>query len=476
MPQTILDPQGNARLVPDDQVDAALAAGGKKALKFSDPKGQQRWIPADMADQATQAGGKPVTDATSQGFASSAYSASPLSIPEQVAGAIAHPIDTAQAIPGALKSEALRSIGKLKEAWNTPNNQPVQAVDRTLEAIPFVGAGIQKSNEQYAAGNVAGAYGTALGLGASLALPEAIKTYGKPVGTAVGRFPGAVGAGVDATKAELYPRAVLPAAEQTARDLAKALVVDKAAAPNFIKAATSEASTVVDYAKRANIPINSTIEFSKAAEGAANEIQQFYDKNVLAPNTKAVVSVPQAYGGTKVPGSVNSATIGDLDKRINQINAEVSPNNRKATAGATSSANASDADLIAEKRQLTDTLHKYLADATGTTPQDIADLRQRAGKLRTIADEANASANSTLRSAGSSEQGNGPNIFSRHGGIHRAMQELVGGPEVIGNRAIRRVVGGIEPSSPALPTVSTKPNFNQTRSLDDLLKIGKADQ
>lgn len=476
MPQTIFDDKGNPRLIPDDQVSAALAAGGKKALKFQDPQGVQHWVPEDQADAARAANGKQLDDPNSQGLLSSAYSASPLSIPGQIYDAVTSPVETAKAIPGALKSEALRSLGKLKEAWNTPNNQPVQAVDRTLEAIPFVGAGIQKSNEQYAAGNVAGAYGTAIGLGASLALPEAIKTYGKPIGTAVGRFPSAVGAGVDASKAELYPRAVLPAAEQSARDLAKALVVDKAAAPNFIKAATTEAPAVIDFAKRAQMPINSPIEFAKAATGAANEIQQFYDKNVLEPNSKIVVSVPQNYGGSKVIGSQNQATISDLENRINKINAEVSPNNRKATAGATSSANASDSDLLDEKRGLTDILHKALADATGTTPQNVADLRQRAGKLRTIADEANSSANAQLLSAGRTEQGGTPGIFSRHGALHSAMQSIVGGPEVIGNRAIRRVVGGIEPSSPSLPTVSTKPNFNNVRSLDELLALGKNSQ
>ena len=66
----------------------------------------------------------------------------------------------------------------------------------------------------------------------------------------------------------------------------------------------------------------------------------------------------------------------------------MNPNFRKGLASQTSAANVSDADLIAEKRALTNILHEKLADATGLDPSDIASVRQQAGKLRTIADEA----------------------------------------------------------------------------------------
>lgn len=85
--------------------------------------------------------------------------------------AISHPLDTLASLPGSVVDELGRSGSKLKEAWNTPNNQPMRAIDRTLEAIPFLGSGIQKSNEQYAAGNTPGAWGSALGVGASLLGP-----------------------------------------------------------------------------------------------------------------------------------------------------------------------------------------------------------------------------------------------------------------------------------------------------------------
>lgn len=56
----MLDPKGQARMIPMDQVDAAKKAGGKVARKFEDPGGTNRWIPAEMTDAAVKAGGKPV--------------------------------------------------------------------------------------------------------------------------------------------------------------------------------------------------------------------------------------------------------------------------------------------------------------------------------------------------------------------------------------------------------------------------------
>jgi len=56
----MLDPQGMARMIPMDQVEAAKKSGGRVARKFQAPDGTKRWIPADQTDAAVKAGGKPV--------------------------------------------------------------------------------------------------------------------------------------------------------------------------------------------------------------------------------------------------------------------------------------------------------------------------------------------------------------------------------------------------------------------------------
>lgn len=178
----MLAPDGTARLVPDEQVDAALQAGGKRVVKMADPNGTPRWVPSELQQQALQAGGKLLDVVPQKGYLQSAADASGLSLAKY---AVTHPGETFDAIndlpnpngviASAVKGELKRSVGQLKEAWDTPNNQPVKAIDRTLYAIPGIGGALKEADEQYAAGNVHGAYGTLTGLIGSMLVPEAVK-------------------------------------------------------------------------------------------------------------------------------------------------------------------------------------------------------------------------------------------------------------------------------------------------------------
>jgi hypothetical protein len=53
-------PDGTVKVVPDNQVQAALQAGGKPAVRMLSPKGEPKFVPADMVDTATKAGGIPL--------------------------------------------------------------------------------------------------------------------------------------------------------------------------------------------------------------------------------------------------------------------------------------------------------------------------------------------------------------------------------------------------------------------------------
>jgi hypothetical protein len=56
----MIDPQGEIRMIPLDQRDAALKSGGKVAIKMKAPDGSQRWIATDEFQDAVKAGGRPV--------------------------------------------------------------------------------------------------------------------------------------------------------------------------------------------------------------------------------------------------------------------------------------------------------------------------------------------------------------------------------------------------------------------------------
>jgi hypothetical protein len=51
-------PDGTVRQVPQEQLQDALNAGGKRAVRMTDPSGTLRYVPEDQVNAATQSGGK----------------------------------------------------------------------------------------------------------------------------------------------------------------------------------------------------------------------------------------------------------------------------------------------------------------------------------------------------------------------------------------------------------------------------------
>jgi hypothetical protein len=189
-------------------------------------------------------------------------------------------------------------------------------------------------------------------------------------------------------------------------------------------------------------------------------VQAHFDQNILGPHANEITSVPQSYRGA--PSGTGrqplpTATLADINARIDAINQELNPNFRKGLALQTSAANVSDADLIAEKRALPNILHQKLADATGLDPSDIADVRQQAGKLRTIADEAQLSANRDLTAAGRQDAGGTTpsSVGTKQGVFDKALQWVQGGPQVIGNRQILQALQKVQPKPLDLPQPTT---------------------
>ncbi len=177
----MLAPDGTSGEIPMDKVDAATKAGFKRAIEMTSPNGKPGYIPEDRQRDALNAGFK-ATGAPQRGFFGSFADATGLSA---LGDAITHPRETFNAINDlpnpngviatAVKNELGRSAAQLKEAWNTPNNQPLKVVDRTLYAIPGIGGALKTADEQAAAGNYAGAAGSAAGIGTALIAPEVFR-------------------------------------------------------------------------------------------------------------------------------------------------------------------------------------------------------------------------------------------------------------------------------------------------------------
>lgn len=136
-------------------------------VKTYDPEELQRLVQASSGGDAGNTSGNTVTPPEKpQGGLSSYGEASGLT---GLKNLVMHPLDTLAKLPEGLVNEGERVGSQLKEAWNTPNNEPMKAIDRTLYATPFVGANFKKADEQQAAGNTKGAIGTGLGALTSIA-------------------------------------------------------------------------------------------------------------------------------------------------------------------------------------------------------------------------------------------------------------------------------------------------------------------
>ena len=461
----MLAPDGTSGDIPQDKVQAALQAGFKQAVEMKSPDGKLGYIPSDRMDEATKAGfmqpgvkvigknaaGQPIygpegdTSTPPQTFGHALSAAGDVignaakSLIPQSWGDLAK-----RTIPGYAQYEQVVKpmIDQGQQAIQAAQSgHPALAAGHGLAAlVPVVGPQAanlgQQVGTQIGTGDYAGAAGT---LGGNAALVAGAAALPKVVGA------------VGDTASALYPtsQSIVPKVS-AARNLAKALVVEPQAAPNFIKAATDEAGTIVGYAKENNLPINSKVDFANAAKATADAVQSHFD-SILAPSADQVSAVPASYQGVRV-GEGPNATLGSINDRINAINQELKPNFRKATAAQTSTANVSDADLIAEKQALTNLLHNKLASDSGLQASDIADIRQQAGKLRTIADEANLSANRDTAAAGKQAMGATTSaVGTKVGMIDRVLQAAQGGPEIIGNRQVLSALKNVAPQPLNLP-------------------------
>jgi len=248
---------------------------------------------------------------------------------------------------------------------------------------------------------------------------------------------------------------IVPPEEQAARKLTAAINPDAKRASNYIGAAQKEVPNVLDYAKRQNNPLKTQLEFSKAAQGSAQEARNHYEQNILGPNAHRQVPVPSNYGGNAyTPGGENpqtSASLGDIDKRVVQLNKELSGPSAKLNAGDQREALASKAGLQAEHGQLTDLLHRSLSNLTGVAPEDIANLRQRVGRSYELSNDTNAAV--TKRGLREGQSSSSVPHLSLGNVAVKALEHLRGGPQAIADRSFQRAIKGFPGQAEPLPQI-----------------------
>jgi hypothetical protein len=171
--------------------------------------------------------------------------------------------------------------------------------------------------------------------------------------------------------------------------------------------------------------------------------------SIEAPvQNKVVKTTGSGFGDRMQEGPDTFATVGAIDKRITAINDELRA--PRLNAGDSRAALAGTQDLQQEASRLRTILHKELADASGLTPDDISQIRQRAGRAYELANDTDAAVTKRMQAEGKTDMG--PLHLNQL--PSRAIEFARGGTVAVADRAFQRAIANFPGQSSPLPSVS----------------------
>ena len=241
---------------------------------------------------------------------------------------------------------------------------------------------------------------------------------------------------------------IVPPTEMAARKLSQAVLPATKDASNFIKAAPLEVPNILESAKQAGNPLRTQLEFSKAAQSHANNIRDFYKNQILGPNDKMVKTSGTGFGRQQGEGPDTYASLSDIDKRITALNKQLDAPSLNADDARR--ALASKGDLEREAGGLRKILHDNLSQATGMTPEQVADVRQRAGRSYELANDTNAAVTGRMQAEGKTDLG--PIHLSQI--PSQLLERLRGGPTAIADRQFQRAIKNYPGEAQPLPEIN----------------------
>lgn len=174
--QPIFAPDGSIRDIPDDQVQSALSAGGRVAVRMKDPQGTLRYVPQDSVEQAKQAGGTLADNPTPH--ENSIWTAvkefgkeiNPITALTGLRDAVNSPIDSLNAAGENMVKRWKLGAGQIKQGDIAGGS-----ANLLYGTVPFVGEAVAQRGDQFARGEIAKGVGGSLGIGVNLAAPGAVK-------------------------------------------------------------------------------------------------------------------------------------------------------------------------------------------------------------------------------------------------------------------------------------------------------------
>lgn len=253
----------------------------------------------------------------------------------------------------------------------------------------------------------------------------------------------------------IAPKAIPLGPEDAARGLTKAINPSVNEWPNYLKATSQEAGNIKAFADKNNLPLKTQLDWAKAARASADETRGYYNDKILGPHASEQVSTTGTGFKGEAAGEGQTATLGEIDGRIAKINKMLDSAYNKRNAGQTAESLANEPELIAERDALNDVLRKELAGRTGLTPEQIAGVRQRFGRMYTVADKTEGAVNQRQSSAGKAEEGRRDIPLTTAGAVADVINKFRGGPEGIANKNFAKALSRAKAIPSAdLPQVS----------------------
>ncbi len=159
----------------------------------------------------------------------------------------------------------------------------------------------------------------------------------------------------------------------------------------FQKALSQHLDKILTYAASKGINIDSIEGLGQAAKGAGDWIRSHYYENILGPVKDVPMDISGIKGYSGATASPSTASLGQLDARLSEINAELNPKFAKGGIAAQAAVKSA-GDLNAEASSIRQILYKRLGEATGIDPQVIAQTRGAFGSLDNLAEQTNSAA------------------------------------------------------------------------------------
>jgi len=293
------------------------------------------------------------------------------------------------------------------------------------------------------------------------------------LGTVAGNILPAVA--MEATRAGMPKPGINPVSstEMGARGIAQAINPAGPAMQSLVDAVQTHGGDLLKYIKDKGLRVTGALGYSKAARMAADDAYQAY-RAQADPIADQLQRVPQGSGVNMTTNPANPsmphATLADIEKRIGDINDLT----YKAKTGEVTLESERRMALEAEHGQLADTLHNSVAKYVGgdITPDDVAALRQKFGKLGTIADVTQDAYSRRMGIEASVNQGTrfGHGLGSVGGAAMEVANRMVRGPvNAIADSALRSAVRASDlPTSGLKLTADTIPQG--TRAVSALRK------